>query len=57
MNELDRKVAQILVEARERKFPGTKWVARPATPQDREVRLDAPAFVSRDFDYEQEDDR
>lgn len=35
MNELDRKVAQILIEELEERFPGSRWVARPATPRDR----------------------
>lgn len=35
MNDLDRKVGQILVESLEREFPGTTWVIRPSTRDER----------------------
>lgn len=37
MNELDRKVAQILIEELEERYPGTRWVARPSTPEERQA--------------------
>lgn len=37
MNDLDRKVAQILIEELEERYPGTRWVARPSTPEERQA--------------------